>query len=81
MRDISLEVLEQAMLERDKKFFEEETGRLVMEIADATRCNYKHNARRKRDFVRELRHGNPDCQCCVCDGYDEECPDYETARC
>lgn len=41
---------------------------------DENRCEFYHES--SRGFRRELRQGNPDCACCVCEGYDEDCPAY-----
>ena len=43
---------------------------------DTDKCMYQHQAKHKGDFRRELRHGNPDCACIECGGYNDECSCY-----
>ena len=42
------------------------------------RCDCYHPT--MRGFERELREENPDCLCCICDGYDGNCPAYNPRR-
>jgi len=58
-------------LTKQESLFEKDDG-------SENRCNSYHPT--VKGFRRELRQGNPDCLCCVCDGYNEECPAYEPRR-
>ena len=75
MADRTLKILEQEMLEEDIRFFEAEIAETIKNT-EMDLCIYKHNAEHRGDFRRELRHGNPDCVCLECEGYDDECPSY-----
>lgn len=44
----------------------------------ASRCDCYHPT--MRGFERELREENPDCMCCICDGYDDNCPAYNPGK-
>lgn len=76
MSDITAQILEQEMQEEDRRFFETEVSETIKNT-DEDLCIYKHHAKHKGDFRRELRQGNPDCACIECDGYNNyDCPDY-----
>lgn len=69
---------EDAVNRLNRRALEELTSQESLLDTNEERCDSYHPT--MKGFKRELKQGNPDCMCCVCDGYDVDCPAYNLRK-